>query len=191
MQNNTDSNINDLHQADERAEANKSADKNDAWKEVAQETAASGSELEELKQKFAELEDQHKRLWADQQNMVNRFNKEKQDIHKYAAASTLEAILPALDNFDFAKKSLNENTDFEEVIKSIAMLQEQLVMSLKSVGLEEVDTNIPFNPEFHEAVTSVPDPQKDEGTILEVLKKGFKVKDRVLRPATVVVSSKS
>lgn len=191
MQNNTDSNINDLHQADESAEANKSADKNDAWKEVAQETAASGSELEELKQKFAELEDQHKRLWADQQNMVNRFNKEKQDIHKYAAASTLEAILPALDNFDFAKKSLNENTDFEEVIKSIAMLQEQLVMSLKSVGLEEVDTNIPFNPEFHEAVTSVPDPQKDEGTILEVLKKGFKVKDRVLRPATVVVSSKS
>ncbi len=144
----------------------------------------------ELQAKYDELEDKYKRLWADQQNMTNRFRREKDEIHKYAAVSTLEAILPALDNFDFATKSLNENTAFEEVIKSIRMLQEQLIMSLNSVGLEEVPTNVKFDPHLHEAVSNLPDAEKEEGTIIEVLKKGFKVKDRVIRPATVVVSSK-
>lgn len=194
MQNNAETDLNNLHQADENNQESTGKNSVDQeWEksqDKANEATSSSSEFEELKAKYAELEDQHKRLWADQQNMINRFNREKQDLHKYAAANTLEAILPALDNFDFAKKSLNENTEFNEIMKSLEMLQEQLMMSLKSVGLEEVDTNIAFNPEFHEAVSSVPDPQKEEGTIIEVLKKGFKVKDRVLRVATVVVSTK-
>jgi molecular chaperone GrpE len=194
MQNNAETDLNNLHQADNNSPETTGKNSVDQeWeksKDKANEAPNSGSELEELKAKYAELEDQHKRLWADQQNMINRFNREKQDLHKYAAANTLEAILPALDNFDFAKKSINENTEFKEIMKSLEMLQEQLMMSLKSVGLEEVDTNIVFNPEFHEAVSSIPDPQKEEGTIVEVLKKGFKVKDRVLRVATVVVSTK-
>jgi molecular chaperone GrpE len=194
MQNNAESDLNNLHQADENnPEASNESSVDQEWGKSQEDKPKAQnpqSELEEIKAKYLELEDQHKRLWADQQNMINRFNREKLDLHKYAAANTLEAILPALDNFDFAKKSLNENIEFPEIMKSIEMLQEQLVMSLKSVGLEEVDTSSVFNPEFHEAVSSVPDSEKAEGTILEVLKKGFKVKDRVLRVATVVVSTK-
>ena len=190
MQNNTNSDLNDLHNAEQEnseESVNREWQKSQADNEAKEEAATQNNDLQT---KYDELEDQYKRLWADQQNMINRFNREKQDLYKYAAASTLEAILPALDNFDFAKKSINENTNFEEIVKSINMLQEQLVMSLKSVGLEEVDTSSTFNPEFHEAVSSLPDPEKEEGTILEVLKKGFKVKDKVLRVATVVVSTK-
>mgnify|MGYP001184334931 CR=1 FL=1 len=190
MQNNTNSDLNDLHNAEQEnseESVNQEWQKSQADNEAKEEAATQNNDLQT---KYDELEDQYKRLWADQQNMINRFNREKQDLYKYAAASTLEAILPALDNFDFAKKSINENTNFEEIVKSINMLQEQLVMSLKSVGLEEVDTSSTFNPEFHEAVSSLPDPEKEEGTILEVLKKGFKVKDKVLRVATVVVSTK-
>lgn len=201
MANNAEKDLNNLHQANQEktgqdATEEKSVDQEwqnsqeNIGQEKPTETPSANSELEELKAKYAELEDQHQRLWADQQNMINRSNREKQDLHKYAAANTLEAILPALDNFDFAKKSINENTEFPEIMKSLDMLQEQLMMSLKSVGLEEVDTSSTFDPQLHEAVTSVPDPEKEEGTVLEVLKKGFKVKDRVLRVATVVVSTK-
>ena len=187
MQNNTESDMKNLHEGSE----GEKPDVNEEWQK-AQEAGGSstGAELEELKAKYAELEDQYKRVWADQQNMMNRFNREKQDILKYAATNTLDAILPALDNFDFATKSLNESTPFADVIKSINMLQEQLIMSLKSVGLEEVDTSIVFDPQFHEAVSNIKDPSKEEGTIIEVLKKGYKVKDKVLRVATVVVSTK-
>lgn len=143
----------------------------------------------DFQEKYAELEDKYKRLLADQQNMINRFAREREEVHKYAAATTLEKILPALDNFDFAKKSLNENTSFEEIIKSLEMLRSQLMMCLKSVGLEEVDTKGQFNPEQHEAITKIQDSSKPNNTIVEVVKQGFKLKDRVLRVASVIVSS--
>lgn len=160
--------LNDLHKADDNQ----------------------AQEFEALKQKYAELDDQYKRLWADQQNMLKRNQKERMDLLKYAAFGTVEAILPALDNFEFAKRSINQNTSFEDVIKSIAMLQEQFLMSLQSIGLTEIETNILYNPEFHEAVTKIQDADKPEGTIIEVVKKGFKLNDRVLRVATVVVTTK-
>lgn len=147
--------------------------------------------FDELKSKFDEIEDKYKRLWADQQNMLNRFNRERQDLLKYAASGAISSILPALDNFDFAKRSINANTSHEELVKSLDMLQEQLLLSLKSVGLEEVATNVVYNPELHEAVSFVLDANQPEGTIVEVIKKGFRIQDRVLRPATVVVTKQS
>jgi molecular chaperone GrpE len=185
-----ENNINELHKAD----STQDWETQDNVKPLGSDSASKSefeSLYEELKTKFDELDDQYKRLWADQQNMVSRFNREKADIQKYAAVSTLEAILPALDNFDFAIKSLNENTKFEEVIKSIGMLQEQLIMCLRAVGLEEIDTNCLYNAQLHEAISNQVDAEKPEGTILQVLKKGFKLKDRVIRPALVVVSTKN
>lgn len=187
-----DTDLNNLHQADSEAPAEEPATEeavvDKEWEESAPQSTDKA--FNELKQKYDELEDQYKRLWADQQNMVNRFNREKQETLKYAASNTLETILPALDNFDFAKKNISPEMAHDEIVKSIDMLQQQLFMCLKAVGLEEVDTSCLYNPELHEAVSNIPDPEKPEGTIVEVLKKGFKVKDRVLRVATVVVTTK-
>jgi molecular chaperone GrpE len=192
MTDSNDNNINNLHSPQKDGinnEPSKSIDQE--WKELQDKTANFlSNELEEQRSKYAELEDQYKRLWADQQNIVNRFNRERLDIVKYAASNTIEAILPALDNFDFAKKSINGNTKPEDIIKSIEMLQEQLINSLKSIGLEEINTGIVYNPELHEAVHKIVDSTKPEGSILEVLKKGFKLNEKVIRVATVVVSTK-
>lgn len=188
----TDSNgtkINDLHKADD----NKSWEEHENVKPLGADST-SKPEFEklyqELQAQYTELDDKYKRLWADQQNMMNRFNRERSEIQKYAATSTIEAILPALDNFDFAIRSIKENTSFDEIIKSISMLQEQLIMSLKSVGLEEIDTNSNYNPQLHEAISNRNDNDREEGAILEVLKKGYRIKDKVIRPAMVVVCSK-
>jgi len=192
MTDTNENNVNNLHSPQQdgiNKEPNKSIDQE--WKELQDKTATFlSNELEEQRNKYSELEDQYKRLWADQQNIVNRFNRERLDIVRYAASNTIEALLPALDNFDFAKRSINANTKPEDVIKSIEMLQDQLINSLKAVGLEPVSTDNTFNPELHEAVHKVVDSSKPEGTILEVLKKGFKLNDKVIRVATVVVSTK-
>ncbi|MCH2226501.1 MAG: nucleotide exchange factor GrpE [Candidatus Caenarcaniphilales bacterium] len=145
---------------------------------------------EQLKKDFEELDSSYKRLWADQQNMLKRFQKEKDDLRKFAAANTIEAILPALDNFDFAKKSLNQDTAFEEIIKSFDMLKSQFQMALQAVGLSEIATNVPFDPTKHEAVTNVPSAEHEPGTIIEVVKPGYILGERVVRAATVVVASK-
>lgn len=180
MNEEVNTNIDDLHAAAQEVDeawANKSNDKELQTK------------FEQLQAQYAELDDKYKRLWADQQNMVKRNQKEKQDFLKYAAFATLDAILPALDNFEFAQKSLNGNTSSEDCIKSINMLQEQILMCLRSVGLAEIEAKT-FDPELHEAVSKVTDPAQEEGAIVEVLKKGYKLNDRVLRVATVVVSTK-
>jgi molecular chaperone GrpE len=193
MNDTLDKDINSLHQAETNSpDVKKAAD--EAWGQSQasenQNNNDQGQILSELQAKYQELDDQYKRLWADQQNIIKRNQRERQDLLKYAAANTVEAILPALDNFEFAKKSINGNTSHEEVIKSIDMLQEQLLMSLKSIGMTEIETNKSFNAELHEAIAKVKDPSKEEGTIVEVLKKGFKLNDRVLRVATVVVTTK-
>ncbi len=149
------------------------------------------SELELLKQEFAELDDKYKRIWADQQNMQKRMQREREDIYKYASVTTIEAILPAIDNCEFALKSINNNTKIEEVVKGIEMLKTQLLMSLQAIGLEEIDTKTTYNAELHEAISSIVDATKAEGTILDVVKKGFRLRDKVIRPATVVVSKQA
>jgi len=149
------------------------------------------SELEQLRLDLAELDDKYKRLWADQQNMQKRLQREREDIYKYAAVSTIESILPAIDNCEFALKSINANTKLEEVVKGIEMLKNQLLMSLQAIGLEEIDTKSGYKAELHEAINSVVDASKAEGSILDVIKKGFKLRDKIIRPATVVVSKQA
>ena len=188
MKDNVNTDIEDLHSPAEDKDVDK------AWSKSTESAETANTELlpklEELQSQYQELDDKYKRLWADQQNMVKRSQKEKQDMAKYAAFATLDAILPALDNFEFAKKSINDNTSIDDCIKSIDMLQTQILMSLKSVGLTEIETGGLFNAELHEAVSNIADPDEAAGSIIEVLKKGYKLNDRVLRVATVVVSTK-
>ena len=145
------------------------------------------AKYEKLKKEFEELDESYKRLWADQQNMLKRFQKDKDDLRKYGAQSTIEAILPAIDNFDFAKKSIKMETAFEEILKSFDMLKMQFQMSLQAIGIAEVKTDMLFDPALHEAVTSVPSEEHPEGTILEVIKAGYQLQGKVIRQALVVV----
>jgi molecular chaperone GrpE len=78
-------------------------------------------------------------------------------------------------------------TAFEEILKSFDMLKMQFQMSLQAIGIAEVKTDMLFDPALHEAVTSVPSEEHPEGTILEVIKAGYQLQGKVIRPALVVV----
>jgi molecular chaperone GrpE len=135
------------------------------------------------------LNNRYLRLAADFENFRKRQAQEREALFKYGAQSTLEALLPVLDNLNRAKQTLNESSDPKMLLKSIEMLSQQLLDALKNIGLESMSPKGEiFNPERHEAVSQVENPDLPDHTIMEVYQNGYCLLDRVLRPAQVVVS---
>ena len=113
--------------------------------------------------------------------------KEKQDFTKYAKEEFILNLLSIIDNFELAFKQAEDN----EFTKGIKLIHEQLLNLLKKEGLTKIECkNKKFNPEEHEAITKEQH-ESEEGTIIEELQKGYKLHDRLLRPAKVKISKKS
>lgn len=153
-------------------------------------------QLEELKQRAAKADENWERLLratADFDNYKKRAAREKQDAIKYANETLLEKLVPVLDNFDMALAAA-ENTKVEGVESlqaGIKMIHQQLKAALVGGGLEEIDaTGKPFDPNFHEAVSQQESADVPEGQVLQQLRKGYKLRDRLLRPATVSVAKR-
>lgn len=160
--------------------------------EVCEEEIEVVDEVQTLKDKIAELEDQYLRTNAEFENMRKRLEKEKMSAVAYANekfASDMLAIIDALD----AASLLKENEEikpeelFEKVKEGIDLTVEQFKKSFEKHGIELVETNGEFDPNFHNAVMQVDSEEKDSGSILQVFQKGYKIKDRVLRPAMVSI----
>lgn len=153
--------------------------------------------LEELQKKAAKADENWERvvrISADLDNYKKRAAREKQDAIRYANESLLEKLIPVLDNLEMAllaAKSASESTSAQSLLDGVAMIQQQLKTVLGECGLEEVDaTRQVFDPNVHEAVSQMPSAEVAEGHVLQQLRRGYKLKDRLLRPATVVVASK-
>ena len=150
----------------------------------------SQEESEKLKEKIKILEDRYLRLLADFQNLQKRTTQEKEELYKYASQKTIEALLPAIDNFDYAKVLLNSDSSTEKLIQDFGLVYESLAKSLKEIGLESIDeTGILFDPFLHEALHQVVTNELPEHTIIQVLKRGYKLNKKVIRPALVTVST--
>lgn len=139
----------------------------------------------------AELESRYVRLMADFDNHKKRTQKEKDDIYKYANQSLVESLLPILDAFELAMKSLPE--DAEEAFKGfgdgVSNIQRQLNEVLEKSGLTRIDAyGEPYDPVYHEAVMMVPDSEVPPHTIIDELRAGYRFKDRVIRPTVCRVS---
>ena len=153
-------------------------------------------QIEELKQKAAKADEHWDRLLrttADLENFKKRAARERQEAIKFANASLLEKLIPALDNFDMALAAANnaETHAMESLKTGIAMIYNQLKAALADTGLEEIDaTNQPFDPNLHEAVSHQESADVPEGQVLQQLRKGYKLRERLIRPATVVVARK-
>lgn len=151
-------------------------------------------QLDELKQRAAKADEHWDRLLrttADLDNYKKRATREKQDAIKYANESLLEKLIPVLDTFDMALNATQ--TSGTDAVKSlqtgISMVHEQLKSALSDAGLEEVDASgKPFDPNLHEAVSQQENAQVPEGTVVQQLRKGYKLRERLIRPATVIVS---
>ncbi len=153
-------------------------------------------QIEALKARAAKADEHWDRLLrttADLENFKKRAARERQDAIRFANASLLEKLIPALDNFDMALAAANnvEGNSLESLKTGIAMVHNQLKSALTEAGLEEIDaTNQPFDPNLHEAVSQQESADAPEGQVLQQLRKGYRLRDRLLRPASVVVARK-
>jgi molecular chaperone GrpE len=154
-------------------------------------------ELQAQAAKADEYRDQLLRTAADLDNYKKRAAREKQEAIKFANESLVAKLIPVLDNFDMALAAVtnaqNETdqspTGTSSLHQGIAMIQQQLRQALADAGLEEINaTGQPFDPNYHEAVSQQESAAVPEGHVLQQLRKGFKLRDRLLRPATVVVA---
>lgn len=133
------------------------------------------------------------RMTADFDNFKKRAARERQDAIKFANEDLLEKLIPTLDNFDMAMSAANSagGTANDSLKTGIAMVFSQLKSTLQNAGLEEVDaSNQPFDPNWHEAVSQQESADVPEGQVLQQLRKGYKLRDRLIRPATVIVAKK-
>ncbi|ERJ13671.1 nucleotide exchange factor GrpE [Haloplasma contractile] len=149
------------------------------------------SKIKELQQKLDELNDQFLRNQAEVENFKKRLQTERIQEAKYRAQSFVKNILPILDNFE---RAINANDDDEKLnnfLVGFKMIYTQLVEVLANEGVEVIPTeDEKFNPNLHQAVMQEVDEEKENGVILKELQKGYKLKDRVIRPAMVVVNEK-
>lgn len=147
------------------------------------------AELEQLKEKLNEEEEKYLRLYAEFENYKRRMKQEASVAKEYQAQRVLTDVLPALDNMDRALKQEGESEDFVSFKKGVQMVYDDLMRSLKENGLEEIESsNKEFDPTVHQAVMQDSNPDFESGVITEELQRGYKLKERVLRPAMVKVN---
>ncbi|MBI3589790.1 MAG: nucleotide exchange factor GrpE [Candidatus Melainabacteria bacterium] len=148
-------------------------------------------ELQKIKEKLISTENQYLRLLADYQNLQKRTTQEKEELYKFAAQKTIEVLLPALDTFDYAKSAVKPDSKTEKIVEDFNLVFEMLLKCLKDIGLDPIDeTGIPFDPFYHEPLHQVPTNELPDHTVMQVLKKGYTLNKKVIRPALVSVSIK-
>jgi molecular chaperone GrpE len=133
------------------------------------------------------------RVSADFDNYKKRAARERQEAVRFANESLLQKLLPVLDSFEMALAATNNPPGHAaDALKTgVDMIQNQLRTILAEAGLEEIDaTGKPFDPNWHEAVSQLPSAEVPEGNVLQQIRKGFKLNERLIRPASVVVAKK-
>lgn len=146
---------------------------------------------EELLLELAELKDKHLRLFSEFDNFRKRTQREKADLLKMASADLLTALLPVLDDFERANKSMSTATDIVALKEGVELIYNKFSNLLIQKGLEPMNSmGKDFDTDLHEAITNIPAPSEDlKGKVVDVVEKGYTLQGKVLRYAKVVVGS--
>jgi len=158
--------------------------------------AVTADQLEELKERAAKADENWDRLLrttADFENFKKRAAREKQDAIRFGNESLLQKLVPVLDHFDMALSAAQAGgvEAAKPLQDGIQMIYQQLRNALVEAGLEEVDAaGKPFDPNLHEAVAQSETADVPEGQVVQQLRKGYKLRERLLRPASVVVAKR-
>jgi molecular chaperone GrpE len=148
--------------------------------------APPAAEIESLRAERDELKDQLLRRRADFENYKKRVERDRQQASQDAVASLLKSLIPTLDNLERARAHSDEGDSLRE---GLELIYRNLVLALESVGLESHDPlGERYDPEFHEALSHEEVPGAEDDTIVEVFRKGYAYKDRLLRAALVKVA---
>ncbi len=140
-------------------------------------------------QKYNELNDTYLRLYADFENYRRKAIKEKAELLKSASKDVLVNILPVVDNFERALQTIESATDVKAVGEGVSLIYQQVLTFLKQNGVEPIVTeNETFDTELHEAITTIPvQDEAMKGKVVDCTQKGYKLYDKVIRFAKVVV----
>ena len=144
---------------------------------------------EQLQEELAKEKDKFLRLFAEFENYKKRTTKERIDLFKTANQEVLQAMLPVLDDFDRAWAQISKSEE-EALVTGVQLIHDKLKSILVSKGLEEVEIKAgdAFNADFAEAITQIPAPSDDlKGKIVDVIEKGYKLGDKIIRYPKVVI----
>ncbi|HEE8806894.1 TPA: nucleotide exchange factor GrpE [Staphylococcus aureus] len=156
---------------------------------VIEEIDPKDQKINELQQLADENEEKYLRLYAKFENYKRRIQKENEINKTYQAQRVLTDILPAIDNIERALQIEGDDETFKSLQKGVQMVHESLINALKDNGLEVIKTEgEAFDPNIHQAVVQDDNPDFESGEITQELQKGYKLKDRVLRPSMVKVN---
>ncbi|HBE8165556.1 TPA: nucleotide exchange factor GrpE [Staphylococcus aureus] len=156
---------------------------------VIEEIDPKDQKINELQQLADENEEKYLRLYAEFENYKRRIQKENEINKTYQAQRVLTDILPAIDNIERALQIEGDDETFKSLQKGVQMVHESLINALKDNSLEVIKTEgEAFDPNIHQAVVQDDNPDFESGEITQELQKGYKLKDRVLRPSMVKVN---
>lgn len=144
---------------------------------------------EQLQEELAKEKDKFLRLFAEFENYKKRTTKERIDLFKTANQEVLQAMLPVLDDFDRAWAQISKSQE-EALVTGVQLIHDKLKSTLVAKGLEEVEvkTGDAFDADFAEAITQIPAPSDDlKGKIVDVIEKGYKLGDKIIRFPKVVI----
>lgn len=154
----------------------------------AAEAPEAGPTAERLTAELDEVKDRHLRLAADFENFKKRSRQERADLLRYASAQLAEELLTVLDDFDRVLEHTPEGVD-ESWLKGVRMTSERLGDVLGSVGVERIEAvGTHFDPKLHEAIATEETSEHPEDTVVAELRRGYRMHDRVLRPAMVRIA---
>lgn|SRR5574344_59475 len=148
------------------------------------------NETGKLQEAYDNLNNQYIRLAADFENFRKRQAQERETLITYGAQDAMKKLIEVLDNFDRAKKSIEETEDVTQVKESFNVLYNQMFDNLSKLGLEVIKAQgEEFDPNYHEAVMQTPTSEHPENHVIMELQKGYKLGDKVLRPTLVNVAT--
>lgn len=160
---------------------------------VAEEDSNPVEELTDEEKKdieIQELKDKHLRLYSEFDNFRRRTQKEKLELYKTAGEDIFKALLPVMDDFERAKKSMEDTKDYDSLKVGVDLIFNKFLHIFKSNGLEPMPDVIgsSFDSEIHEAITQIPAPNDElKGKVVDVVEQGYTLKEKVIRFAKVVV----
>ncbi|CQD30549.1 nucleotide exchange factor GrpE [Staphylococcus capitis] len=162
----------------------------DSQEEVqAEDVDPKDEKIQELEKLANDNEEKYLRLYAEFENYKRRIQNENQINKTYQAQGVLTDILPSIDNIERALQIEGDDESFKSLQKGVQMVHESLLRALKDNGLEEIEAEgQEFDPNLHQAVVQDDNPDFKSGEITQELQKGYKLKDRVLRPSMVKVN---
>jgi molecular chaperone GrpE len=148
------------------------------------------SDLEKAEKEAAEMTARYLRSVADMENYRKRITREKQEIIRSAAANVVESLLPVLDNMKLGLQAAENHPEAKDVTVGFKMVEDQLKKSLANQGLEELipDGEV-FDPNFHECIAQQPSEEVKEDHIIQTVRAGYRLNERLIRAANVIVSS--